>query len=70
MRKIYFKTLRKPLLKLLAIAAVAILPLNTVHAQSSAEVPALETLTGELKTALASAVTSAQHAYQLQVIWQ
>ena len=50
-------------MKPLAIAAVAILPLNTVHAQSSAEVPALETLTGELKTALSDAISFDPNAY-------
>ncbi len=58
------KTLLYSLLKPLAIAAVAILPLNTVHAQSSAEVPALETLTGELKIALSNAIPFATHEYQ------
>ena len=57
------KTLLYSLLKPLAIAAVAILPLNTVHAQSSAEVPALETLTGELKTALSDAISFDPNAY-------
>ena len=55
------KTLLYSLLKPLAMAAVAILPLNTVHAQST---PSITTVTEELKSALSDAISFAAHEYQ------
>ena len=55
------KTLLYSLLKPLAMAAVAILPLNTVHAQST---PSITTVTEELKSALSDAISFATHIYQ------